>query len=137
MHARTEPGLDDYFNRVFDAQKRVQAVWMGWIPQSIDNTAWFEMWSCAEYDPTDPTKNFNLAGLCDPAFDRGIAHAKAVQAQTSRAEALWTALDRQLTDAAPWIPLASPSSVDVVSHRVHHYLRSELLGPLFDQMWLD
>lgn len=131
--------LVDYFDRVADARSRVQAAWTGWIPQGVDNTAWFDLWTCAEYDPTDPIKNHNSAGRCDPAFDRGIAQANAVQAQTSRAEAspLWTALDRRLTDAAPWIPLASPWLVDVVSRRVHHFLCSELLGPLYDQMWLD
>jgi hypothetical protein len=39
-------------------------------------------------------------------------------------------------DAAPWIPLVTPTCVDVLSTRVHSYVRSPVLGVFFDQMWL-
>ena len=48
----------------------------------------------------------------------------------------WAAIDRELVDAAPMIPLVSPVDVDLVSERLRHAERSTALGPLYDQAWV-
>ena len=49
----------------------------------------------------------------------------------------WERVDRQTVDAAPWVPLATPRVIDVVSKRVGNYQYSPAgLGMLIDQLWV-
>jgi hypothetical protein len=45
-------------------------------------------------------------------------------------------VDKRIVDAAPWVPLVTPSWIDVLSSRTHNYIRSVVLGVLFDQLWV-
>jgi hypothetical protein len=46
----------------------------------------------------------------------------------------WTAVDREVTDAAPWVTLATLNNVDFLSARVSNYQYNEFLGVLVDQL---
>ena len=65
------------------------------------------------------------ARFCDPAIDRRMDEALALQAtDPAAADELWTSIDRDLTDQAAWIGWATPASVRLLSDRVggfqHH-----------------
>jgi hypothetical protein len=44
-------------------------------------------------------------------------------------------LDREITDAAPWVPLFTPSLIDLTSARVGNY-QSQDGSPALDQLWV-
>jgi len=54
----------------------------------------------------------------------------------AKASALWAAIDRQITDAAPWVTYATERDVDLVSKRLHNYEFNPVWGILVDQAWL-
>ncbi len=127
----------DYFNYVIDSRHRVQAGFMGWLVN--DASAWnlFDLYRCDAFVAGDVTNNSNPAEFCDPTMDRLIERADATQATSlAQADQLWGAVERRLVDAAPWIPLVNPVSVDVLSERAHNFKRTPTLGVLFDQMWV-
>jgi hypothetical protein len=53
-----------------------------------------------------------------------------------KAAATWTAIDRQLTNNAIWVPTVSEREVDLVSKRLHNYEYNPVWGFLTDQSWL-
>jgi peptide/nickel transport system substrate-binding protein len=125
-----------YFPHVADSRTRVQAGFWGWVPSDTSLNNSLSPWRCSAYLKANPT-NVNIGGFCDPAFDRALDRADQIPASSPVAVNDAAAkLDRQLIDEVAWIPLVTPSWVDVVSSRVHNYKRNPLLGPLLDQMWL-
>ena len=60
--------------------------------------------------------------FCDPALDRRMAQASAVQLRDpARAASLWAAIDRRLVDQAAWLPTVNVRAVEFVSERVRDY----------------
>ncbi|MGN6472962.1 MAG: hypothetical protein ACTHK4_04825, partial [Mycobacteriales bacterium] len=79
----------------------------------------------------------NFALYCNPALDRRInAAAKKQQSDPAAATTVWSAIDRAVTDAAPYIPLVNPVRIDIVSSRLRNVVRNPILGALYDQAWL-
>ena len=79
----------------------------------------------------------NQAEFCDPRIDRQVDRALAEQATNPDAgRGLWESIDRQTVDQAPWVPLANPKVVDVLSKRVGNYQYSLPGGMLIDQLWV-
>jgi peptide/nickel transport system substrate-binding protein len=125
-----------YFDHVADSRSRVQAAFFGWQPGDASAASMLSLWRCSAYVPADPG-NANPGGFCDPGFDRALDRADQIPASSpAEANAAFAALDRRLVDEVAWIPLVTPSWVDVVSSRVHNYKRNPVLGPLLDQIWL-
>jgi ABC-type transport system substrate-binding protein len=52
----------------------------------------------------------------------------------ARAAAVWAAVDRAVTDEAPWVPLVNLTDVDFLSTRVSHYEYNPAWGVLLDQL---
>jgi ABC-type transport system substrate-binding protein len=52
----------------------------------------------------------------------------------AKAAATWAAIDRTVTCAAPWVPLANLNDVDFLSARVSDYQYNPFLGVLLDQL---
>jgi peptide/nickel transport system substrate-binding protein len=126
----------DYFPYVLDSRHRVQAAFMGWLTYDASAANQFSLYRCDAFVPNGGA-NQNPAEFCDPSLDRVMSQAEQLQA-TSLAQAndLWAQVERRLVTAAPWIPLVNPSSLDVLSTRVHNFKRTPALGVLFDQMWV-
>jgi ABC-type transport system substrate-binding protein len=96
-----------------------------------------EYFSCQSFLP-DTRSNLNVFEFCDPRFDATVRQALAAEAAGSPTAAnLWAKADRQLTDQAPVVPLATPSITDFVSHRVGDYQYNPQLGVLIDQLWVQ
>lgn len=92
--------------------------------------------SCQSFLPAS-ANNPNVPELCDPRLDATVRSALAAEAVGSpTATALWAQADRQLTDQAPAVELVTPSTVDLVSHRVGNYQYNPQQGVLIDQLWV-
>ena len=70
------------------------------------------LFGCASYHPGSDG-SINFSGLCDPALD---ARMQAVA--DSGNPSGWAAIDREITDRAPYAVLFNPSYIDVTSRRV-------------------
>jgi len=128
----------DYFSYVANSRNKVQAAFFGWVAGDVNAGGFFEgTFQCSGYTPMSPN-NLNPSGFCDRATDGLITQAKQADGSSpASANALWARVDRSIVDAAPWIPLVTPTWVDVVSKRMHNYTRNPVLGVIFDQMWVQ
>jgi peptide/nickel transport system substrate-binding protein len=91
---------------------------------------------CRFFIPASP-ESANGSEFCDPALDRLTDRAMALAPRDPvAAHALWARLDRELTDRAIWLPLATPTTTDIVSGRVHNYALHPIWGALVDQLWV-
>jgi hypothetical protein len=50
--------------------------------------------------------------------------------------ALWSRIDREITDAAPQIGIIVPIRIDIVSLRLGHEVQNPIWGPMYDQAWV-
>jgi YVTN family beta-propeller protein len=87
---------------------------------------------------------FSCAGVnshgwfCNPRIDRQMNRAKSLQATSPRAAAaVWANIDRELVDAAAWVPMVNERVVDFVSARVRNYQFHPYWGFMADQAWLS
>ncbi len=127
----------DYFAYVVDTRHRVQVAFMGWFNYDASAANLFSVYRCDAFLPRSPD-NQNPAEYCDPALDDLMHRAEQRQATSlAAANDMWAEVERRLLDAAPWVPLVNPLSVDVLSTRVHNFKRTPALGVLFDQMWVE
>jgi peptide/nickel transport system substrate-binding protein len=76
----------------------------------------------------------NLSGFCDRRIEDRIKEAQAAQGEA--ADAIWRDVYRQLSEAAPAVPLVNRRTLTLVSKRVGNYQHHPLWGPLYDQIWV-
>ena len=101
-------------------------------------------WLAAYPDPSSYIPQFfscdggNDGGYyCSPPLDRKMQQASQLELNNpAKAAATWTAIDRQLTNNAIWVPTVSEREVDLVSKRLHNYEYNPVWGFLTDQSWL-
>ena len=115
---------------------RAQVVSGGWGADYPTASDFIELkLSCREYRPESDFNN-NI-GFCDPAVDRKIDRAIALQvARPEAANAVWATVDQELVDRAVWLPTVTPKTSDFVSKRVGNYQFHPLWGVLVDQLWV-
>jgi YVTN family beta-propeller protein len=79
----------------------------------------------------------NNARFCHPDLDRRMEEATQLQI-TDRVAAhrLWSSIEHDIVDLAPWVPLTNPLSRTLVSERLSNFQFSPQWGPLVDQMWV-
>jgi peptide/nickel transport system substrate-binding protein len=125
-----------FFKSVNRGSTRAQVISGGWVAEYASASDFIELkLSCREYHPE---RDYNSnAGFCDPAIDRQIDRARALQvSRPAEANRLWARLDRELVDRAVWLPLVTPNTTDFVSKRVGNYQYHPLWGVLLDQLWV-
>jgi len=72
---------------------------------------------------------------CDPGLERAFTRIVALQAANpARADADWTALDRQVVDRALVVPLFNPRGYMFVSDRVRNFQSHPVYGTLLEQI---
>ena len=92
--------------------------------------------SCAAFQPASPN-NLNAAEFCRSKIDARIRSAARAQTDNPQlANRQWAQVDRALVDAAPWLPLYNPRSLELVSARVGGRRYNPLYGTLIDQLWV-
>jgi len=126
-----------YFTYTNDSRNHAQVIDGGTGPDYPSANTFIGGSTCAYFVPGDGVANRDPTSFCDPAFDRQVARALALQ-QTNRvaADALWARLDRKLTDLAIWLPTVTPNETDLISKRVRNFKFHPLWGPLIDQLWV-
>jgi len=78
--------------------------------------------TCGSYDPAHPNANANTTGFCNRRIDVEMARARDLQTtDPSSASQLWTMIDHQITDQAPWVVIRTSLAPDFVSRRVGNY----------------
>jgi ABC-type transport system substrate-binding protein/class 3 adenylate cyclase/DNA-binding beta-propeller fold protein YncE len=79
----------------------------------------------------------NPTAFCDRAFDKTADQLRALQGQhLAAANKLWTRVDQNWTDQAPWLMLFTPRVTDIVSKRVGNYQYTLQWNALLSQLWV-
>jgi peptide/nickel transport system substrate-binding protein len=135
---RTYPDEHSYYAQVGLRKTRSQIGFFGWQPDYQAGSAFFApLFTCDAYRPDTPY-NMNPAGFCDPQLDSQIVHATTLQTvNVTAANRAWQAIDAEITDHAPWIPLINPLGIDLISQRIGNYQRNPAFGVLLDQLWIQ
>jgi len=122
---------------VRDSRNKAQIGFTAWQPDYPAASNFFgPLFSCASFVP-DSQNNGNVSEFCDPNIDRLIERAVREQATNPAASrALWERVDREVVDQAPWVPLFTSKSLDVLSKRVGNYQFNPGFGFLVDQLWV-
>ncbi len=128
---------DLYWLAVGDSRNRAQIGFMGQALGSPDPGAFLaQVFSCAAFLPGNPL-NLNPSAFCDRGIDRQMRMAQAEQlSDPTGSRARWQRVDREITDAAPWVPLMVTKDVNFLSKRVGNYQYSPQMGMLIDQLWV-
>jgi ABC-type transport system substrate-binding protein len=79
----------------------------------------------------------NAAEFCDRQIDAQAARASALRSRDPAAAGeLWSRIDRELADRAPWVPVYNLRTVTVLGHRVGNYKYHPFWNVLLDQLWV-
>jgi peptide/nickel transport system substrate-binding protein len=66
-----------------------------------------------------------------------MARARALQTTDPElATALWTKVDHDIVDQAPWLPFENPGFYSLLSERAGNYVYHPEWGVLIDQLWV-
>ena len=80
----------------------------------------------------------NIAEFCDQSIQTQINQAETdASSNPSAAAALWTKVDDEDTQQAPWVDLYNPKQIDFLSASVHGYEWNPQWYILIDQLWLS
>jgi peptide/nickel transport system substrate-binding protein len=91
---------------------------------------------CRSFVPNSPD-NSNTAQFCSRELEARIERALRLQAtDPAAAGPAWAAVDRQIVNQAPAIPLLVPQGIDLVSTRVGNYQHNPALGVVLSQLWV-
>jgi peptide/nickel transport system substrate-binding protein len=120
-----------------DSSKRPQIGWFTWFQDRPTPSNFIEpLLTCRSFVPRSKD-NLNLAEFCNRRLDVQIAHASALQARDPAAAGeLWSRIDHELVDRAPWVPLYNPRTVTVLGRRVGNYKYHPFWNVLLDQLWV-
>jgi peptide/nickel transport system substrate-binding protein len=131
-----KPGTS-YYPTVGDSREKAQTGGAGWSADYPSSSDFFDpQLTCASFHPDSKT-NPNFAAFCNHSIDAEIARARILQTSDPQAAAvLWSKVDHDVIDQAPWVVYATDQTVDFVSHRVRNYVHNPQWGALLDQMWV-
>jgi peptide/nickel transport system substrate-binding protein len=120
-----------------DSSKRPQIGWFTWFQDNPTPSNFIQpLLTCRSFVPRSQD-NLNLAEFCNRRIDAQIAHAAALQAHDPGAAGeLWSRIDHELVDRAPWVPLYNPRTVTVLGRRVGNYKYHPFWNVLLDQLWV-
>jgi ABC-type transport system substrate-binding protein/DNA-binding beta-propeller fold protein YncE len=124
-----------YFTYTNDSRNRAQVIDAGWSADYPSADDFLGKLTCGYFVPSNGLATTDSSGFCDPAFDKQVARAAALQTTDPlAAETLWAHLDRQLTNLAIWLPTVTPNETDLISRRIGNYLYNPVWGALLDQL---
>jgi peptide/nickel transport system substrate-binding protein len=92
--------------------------------------------TCSSFVPNS-SANQNRAEFCNRSIDAEIARARSLQAtDPGAASRLWTKVDHDIVQQAPWVFFQNPTRIDFVSRRVGNYQFNPQWGILLGQLWV-
>ncbi len=93
--------------------------------------------SCAGFIPNSDA-NPNVSEFCDRKLEAKMDRALALGVSNPRgADAIWTQVDREVTDAAPLVTMINPKLVTFVSKRVGNFQFNPSWYWLMSQSWVQ
>jgi peptide/nickel transport system substrate-binding protein len=126
-----------YYQTLGDSRAHVQIGWFRWVqdyPAPSDFI--LPVLTCDAFVPRSQS-NVNAAEFCDPTIDNALQRAQTLETGApGAASEAWAAVDRQLTDQAPWLPLYNSRLDIATSSRVGNYQYHPFFGLLLDQLWV-
>lgn len=130
-------GPNTYWNVLGDSRSHVQ---VGFFQRYQDYPAPSDfiepLLTCGSFVPANPG-NGNMAEFCDPPIDAQAQRALAHQVgDPATAAGQWAAIDHELADQAPWVPLYNPRNLTVLSARTGNYQFHSYWNLLIDQLWV-
>ncbi len=126
-----------YWNVFGDSRDRVQAGFFGWFQDYPAPSDFIDqLLTCGFFLPDNPG-NVNTAEFCDPQVDAQAQQALASQVgDPATAAGQWAAVDHEIVDRAPWVPLYNPRDLTVLSARTGNYQFHPYWNLLLDQLWI-
>ena len=95
------------------------------------------LFGCESFHPGSDS-SINIAGFCDKKINAQMHKALTLGTTNEKAaNALWTKIDRQVTDASPMATLFTPRHIDFLSKRVGNFTFSKEFYWLVDQSWVQ
>jgi peptide/nickel transport system substrate-binding protein len=80
----------------------------------------------------------NIAQYCDKSTQKQINQAESIEAtDPSQAASLWTQIDHEDTNGAPWVDMYNPKQIDFLAKDVHGYEWNPQWYILIDRLWLS
>jgi ABC-type transport system substrate-binding protein/DNA-binding SARP family transcriptional activator/streptogramin lyase len=126
-----------YVQRAFDSRAQAQIGEFSWFqdfPAPSDFIV--PLFTCHSFAPHSPA-NLNVSEFCNRHIDAEVAQARQLGAKhPNAAGTLWTQIDRDIVDQAPWVPLYNPNVLVLLSRRVGNFQLHPLWSLLLDQMWV-
>jgi YVTN family beta-propeller protein len=126
-----------YFGEIADSRNAVQAGFYAWSQDYPAASNFLTLFTCGMFEP-DSDSNENDSEICNPRIDRAVGRALTEQTRDAGApsNATWAAVDRLVTDTAPWVPVANTRDSVLVSRRVGNVQANTQWGVLIDQLWV-
>lgn len=94
------------------------------------------LFSCKSFHPGSDN-SINISAFCDKSIDTEMATAELTSIKhPKQADAMWSKIDKQITDQAAVAPLFTPKHVDFVSNRLHHFVFSGQTYFIPDLAWV-
>jgi peptide/nickel transport system substrate-binding protein len=94
------------------------------------------LFGCESFHPGSDS-SINIAGFCDKKINAQMHKALKIGVEDEQAaNALWSTIDRQVTDASPMATLFTPKHIDFVSKRVGNFTFSKQFYWLVSQSWV-
>jgi YVTN family beta-propeller protein len=119
---------DRYFSAIDDPAQRVQMGLYAWGSDYLAESGFISPLTCI------PTGSLRF---CDPTIQRRIEQAASMQlTDPAASHELWSDLDHDLVDLAPWVPLGNEMRTSLVSERLNNYQYHPYWGQLYEQMWV-
>ena len=118
-----------YFSVIDDPSQHMQMGSFGWGSDYLAESGFIPALTCIPVGPG--------LGFCDPTIERRIEQATNMQlTDPAASHGLWSDLDHDLVDLAPWVPLGNPVLTSLVSERLGNYQLHPYWERLYDQMWV-
>ena len=126
-----------FFTYVQNTKNKVQINVQQWYqdyPAASDFL--YILFGCESFHPGSDS-SINIAGFCDKKINAQMHKALDLGTRDETgANALWSRIDRMVTDQAPMATLFTPKHIDFVSKRVGNFTFSKQFYWLVDQSWV-
>jgi len=120
---------DRYYAATSDPSQHVQIGYVAFAPDYLAESGFIPALTCP---PSGTGPRF-----CDPTIERRIEQATSMQATDPAASHdLWSDLEHDLVDLAPWVPLGNTVHTSLASERLGNYQYHPYWGQLYELMWV-
>jgi peptide/nickel transport system substrate-binding protein len=134
---RVASSFTNFYAMLNDSRSHIQVGWFAWTqdyPAPSDLIPL--LLTCRAFQPHSQS-NLNAAEFCDHRVDAAVQRAQTLEPSApGSASQAWAAIDRQITDQAPWLPLYNPRLDLATSSRVGNYQYHPFFALLLDQLWV-